>query len=91
VVDVQVAKTVRAATERGVGAVVLAGGVAANPSLREGLRGALAERGIALSVPPLDLCTDNASMIAAAAHDHLAAGRVLGLSADAVPDLKLQR
>lgn len=90
VIDVQVAKTVRAAVEHGVNAVVLAGGVAANPALREGLRAALAERGIALSVPPLDLCTDNASMIAAAAHDHLAAGRVLGLGADALPNLRLE-
>ncbi len=89
VVDVQVAKTLRAATGHRVKAVVLAGGVAANPALREGLRAALAAEGIALSVPPFGLCTDNASMIAAAAHDHLAAGRVLGLSADAVPNLRL--
>lgn len=89
VIDVQVAKTLRAATEHAVKAVVLAGGVAANPALREGLRAALATEGITLSVPPLGLCTDNASMIAAAAHDRLAAGRVLGLSADAVPNLRL--
>lgn len=89
VVDVQVAKTLRAATGHGVSAVVLAGGVAANPALRDGLRAALAAEGITLSVPPLGLCTDNASMIAAAAHDHLAAGRVLGLSADALPNLRL--
>jgi N6-L-threonylcarbamoyladenine synthase len=89
VVDVQVAKTVRAATDHGVRTVVLAGGVAANPLLREDLRSALASRDIALSVPPLSLCTDNASMIAAAAHDHLAAGRVLGLTADAIPNMRL--
>jgi hypothetical protein len=28
-------------------------------------------------------------MIAAAAHDHLAAGRVLGLTADAIPNMRL--
>jgi N6-L-threonylcarbamoyladenine synthase len=89
VVEVQVAKTLRAALERDVRGVVLAGGVAANPALREGLRSALAAEGIALSVPPLGLCTDNASMIAAAAHEHLACGRVLGLGADAVPNLRL--
>ena len=90
VVDVQVAKTVRAATERCVRAVVLAGGVAANPALREGLREALAAEGIELVVPAFGLCTDNASMIAAAAHDHLARGRFLGLSADAAPNLRLE-
>jgi N6-L-threonylcarbamoyladenine synthase len=89
VVDVQVAKTVSAATDHGVNAVVLAGGVAANAALREGLRAALRSHGIRLSVPPVNLCTDNASMIAAAAHDHLVRGRVLGLAADAVPNLRL--
>ena len=89
VVDVQVAKTVRAAEERGVRSVVLAGGVAANPSLREHLRTALSARGIALSVPDIDLCTDNATMIAAAAHDHVAAGRFIGLGADAAPNMVL--
>ncbi|MBN2839664.1 MAG: tRNA (adenosine(37)-N6)-threonylcarbamoyltransferase complex transferase subunit TsaD, partial [Coriobacteriia bacterium] len=87
VVDVQVAKTVTAAIGHGATSVVLAGGVAANPALREGLRAALAEDGIRLSVPPMGLCTDNASMIAAAAHDHVKTGRFLGLAADAVPDL----
>lgn len=91
VVDVQVAKTVRAATDHGVSAVVVAGGVAANPVLREGLRAALAPHGIRLSVPSVELCTDNASMIAAAAHDHLVVGRVLGLAADAMPNLRLGR
>ncbi len=91
VVDVQVAKTVTAAADLGVGAVVLAGGVAANPALREGLRTALGERGVDLCVPSFGLCTDNASMIAAAAHDHLRAGRVAGLSVDAVPALRLGR
>lgn len=89
VTDVQVAKTVRAVKERGAQAVVLAGGVAANPFLRERLRSALEDVGVALSVPPLELCTDNAAMIAAAAHDAIVAGRFLGLGADAVPNLRL--
>jgi len=89
VVDVQVAKTVRAAKEYGVRAVVLAGGVAANPALRSALASALGGEGIRLSVPPTELCTDNASMIAAAAHHHLREGRFLGLGADAVPNLRL--
>lgn len=88
-IDVQVAKTVQAADEHGVKAVVLAGGVAANPALRTGLAAELARRGIRLSVPPFGLCTDNASMIAAVAHDHLKAGRVLGLTADAQPTMRL--
>ncbi|MRS12703.1 MAG: tRNA (adenosine(37)-N6)-threonylcarbamoyltransferase complex transferase subunit TsaD [Actinobacteria bacterium] len=89
VIEVQVAKTLRAATDHKVRSVVLAGGVAANPALREGLRVALAGHGISLSVPPMGLCTDNASMIAAAAHDRLLTGHVLGLEADSVPNMRL--
>jgi N6-L-threonylcarbamoyladenine synthase len=71
----------------GVGTVCLAGGVAANPELRQRLGDALTEAGIRLSVPPMDLCTDNAVMIAAAAHLRTTTGPFLGLEADAVPDL----
>lgn len=89
VVDVQVAKTVRAALEHGVETVCLAGGVAANPSLRESLRAALAAEGVRLSVPTFALCTDNAAMIAAAGTWRLRRGEVLGLDAEAVADLRL--
>ncbi|MBE0476491.1 MAG: tRNA (adenosine(37)-N6)-threonylcarbamoyltransferase complex transferase subunit TsaD [Coriobacteriia bacterium] len=89
IVDVQVAKSVRAVEETGVTTFCLAGGVAANPRLREGLRAALAERGVRVCVPPPTLCTDNAAMIAAAAHWRLARGDVLGPDAEAVPNLRL--
>ena len=47
--------------------VVVCGGVAANTLLRR--RAAEVVEGRArLTMPPLDLCTDNAAMIAAAAH-----------------------
>lgn len=91
VTEVQVAKTLKAVRAHDAKAVVLAGGVAANPVLRGSLRSALATEGVALSVPPLELCTDNASMIAAAAHDALRAGRFLGLDADANPAMRLGR
>jgi N6-L-threonylcarbamoyladenine synthase len=89
VVDVQVAKAVRAAVEKRVDLFCLAGGVAANARLREGLDTALGDAGIRLSVPPFELCTDNAAMIGAAAHYRLARGDLLDLDAEAVPDLRL--
>lgn len=89
VVDVQVAKTLRAAEEAGVETIVLAGGVAANPELRGRLGAAAAEQGVHLAVPPPRLCTDNAVMVAAAAHARLATGPILGLDAEPVPDLTL--
>lgn len=89
VIDVQVAKAVRAVTETGARAFCLAGGVAANPALREALRAAIEPLGVHVSVPPLHLCTDNAAMIAAAAHYRYMRRERLGLDAEAVPGLRL--
>lgn len=89
IVDVQVAKAVRAVQETGAKAFCLAGGVAANPALREALREAIEPLGVHVSVPPMQLCTDNAAMIAAAALPRLKRGEFLGLDAEAVPGLRL--
>jgi tRNA threonylcarbamoyl adenosine modification protein TsaD/ribosomal-protein-alanine acetyltransferase len=89
VIDVQVAKAVRAAKECAVTTFCLGGGVAANVALREGLREALASEGVRLCVPPFELCTDNAAMIAAAAHFRLWRGETIGPSAEAIPNLRI--
>jgi N6-L-threonylcarbamoyladenine synthase len=89
VVDVLATKTLRAAEEVGARQVVLAGGVAANLALRERLSADLAKAGIALSYPPVALCTDNAAMIGAAAYFHLALGERSGLDLDVRPGLQL--
>lgn len=89
IVDVQVAKAVRAVEETGATTFCLAGGVAANPALREALRDAMERRGVHVSVPPIQFCTDNAAMIAAAGHHRLMAGETLGLDAEALPGLRL--
>lgn len=47
-------------------AVALGGGVAANGPLREAVSRLCEERGLDLKLVPLELCTDNAAMIAAA-------------------------
>ncbi|MCL2818653.1 MAG: tRNA (adenosine(37)-N6)-threonylcarbamoyltransferase complex transferase subunit TsaD, partial [Actinomycetia bacterium] len=71
IIDVQVHKALRAVEETGAKWFCLAGGVAANAALREALITAMTERGIRVSVPPLELCGDNAAMIAGAALFHL--------------------
>lgn len=65
-------------------ALLLAGGVAANGPLRATLASAIDRPVFA---PPLDLCTDNAAMIAAAGHFAATAGRRDGLDLDVVAGL----
>lgn len=69
VVEVLVDKTIRAAKDRPVRQLVLAGGVAANRGLRAALKEAVASElpNVELLIPPLSLCGDNAAMIGAAA------------------------
>lgn len=89
VIDVLVEKTVAAAQAKGVKQVLLAGGVAANGALREALAQACAAAGLALSYPPLRLCTDNAAMIAAAGYYAWQAGQTAQLDLPAVATLSL--
>jgi N6-L-threonylcarbamoyladenine synthase len=89
VIDVQVVKACRAVEQYGVRVFCLGGGVAANTALREALREAMTARGVRFSVPPFELCTDNAAMIAAAGTFRFRAGERLALDAEAVADLRL--
>ncbi|WP_126175793.1 tRNA (adenosine(37)-N6)-threonylcarbamoyltransferase complex transferase subunit TsaD [Tsuneonella rigui] len=57
-----------------VDALVVAGGVAANASVRGALEGLASRRGLRFSAPPPALCTDNAAMIAWAGQERLAIG-----------------
>jgi N6-L-threonylcarbamoyladenine synthase len=65
VVDVLVAKTIRAAEREVAATVCLGGGVAANEPLRNGLSAEAARLGFPFVVPPRNLCTDNGAVIAA--------------------------
>lgn len=89
VVDVLVAKTVRAAELDGAGGVCLAGGVAANGALRQALGAACEEMGLPLRLPSLAMCTDNAAMIAAAGSWQLAHRGPSPLDTGARPNLRL--
>lgn len=56
----------------GSNALVVAGGVAANRTIRAGLEALAADHGLPFVAPPLALCTDNAAMIAWAGQERLA-------------------
>jgi len=83
VVDVLVTNTLKAAEEKGVKRVLLAGGVAANRALQAQMRERGAELGIAVTAPPSELCTDNAAMAAAAGYYRFIRSDTSGLDLDA--------
>lgn len=64
VVEVLVTKLVVACRQVRAGGAVLAGGVAANGTLRRATEEALLREGLTLYVPPLAWCADNGAMIA---------------------------
>jgi N6-L-threonylcarbamoyladenine synthase len=71
VVDVLVHKLLYAAQVKKCCRVAVVGGVAANQGLRQRLVEETGQGNIRLYIPPLELCGDNAAMIAALAHDYL--------------------
>jgi N6-L-threonylcarbamoyladenine synthase len=75
VIDCLVDRTRRALRSVSASALVVAGGVAANRSVRAALAALAAEAGLRFVAPPLWLCTDNAAMIAWAGAERFAAGR----------------
>ena len=89
VVDALVEKTIRASEHTGIKAVALAGGVAANKSLRHRQQDEVEARKGKLYCPSPALCTDNAAMIAAAGLFHLSRGERSDLSIDVTPRLSL--
>lgn len=89
VVDVQVAKAVRAVEETGVHDFCVGGGVAANPALRAAYKEAFGKRGVRVTVPPMSVCGDNAAMIAVAALRSYRAQNFSPLTLDANPNAPL--
>ncbi|OGX68495.1 MAG: tRNA (adenosine(37)-N6)-threonylcarbamoyltransferase complex transferase subunit TsaD [Paenibacillus sp. RIFOXYA1_FULL_44_5] len=90
VIDVLTVKAMRAVAAYGAKQLVLAGGVAANRGLRQALQQRCSEAGIPLLAPSLDLCTDNAAMIAAAAYLKWKRGLFTELDMKAEPLLSLE-
>ena len=82
VVDVLSYKLVHAALMKGCEHIAIVGGVAANNRLRESVRQEADLKGLKVHIPSVDLCGDNAAMIAATGYHYLIAGTVSGLCDD---------
>lgn len=89
VVESLVSRAIMAAKEYGYDKLAIAGGVASNSALREGMKAACEKEGIRFYHPSLIYCTDNAAMIGAAAYYEYQKGARSGWDLNAVPNLKL--
>lgn len=89
VIDVLTTHAIKAAKEIGYDKLAVAGGVAANSSLRESLQNACNEEGISFYYPSPIYCTDNAAMIGVAGYYAYQNGVRHGLDLNAVPNLKI--
>ena len=91
VVDVLVEKSKRALQEYPVKQFVLAGGVAANRGLRTALQEMMQSHypTVTFSIPPMNLCGDNAAMIGAAAYSKWLEQDFASMDVNAMPGLEL--
>ncbi len=91
VIDVLIEKTIKAALNFKTKQIILAGGVAANSSLRKEIREKVISLEIKVSYPSFSLCTDNAAMVASAGFYKLKENKKSALNLDAVSRLSLVR
>ena len=89
-IDPLIEKSVLACKKLGYKKLCVAGGVSANSYLRENIVKKGQECGIKVCIPMLDLCTDNAAMIACEGYYNFINGvNIADLNLNAVPSLKL--
>lgn len=88
-VNMLLKKLVRASRETGIKEIAIAGGVSANSGLRKMALSEGEKRGWKLYVPKPEYCTDNAAMVAMAAHFKYLAGDFSELSVEPLPRMKL--
>ena len=90
IVEVLVAKTIRAAKKLDAKCVTASGGVTCNSGLRAALNEACSAEGFALRLANPTLCTDNAAMVGIVAHLRLdRSGEMTPLDAEIAPGWKL--
>ena len=70
---------------------VLAGGVSANSMLREEMTKMCKKNGIELFIPPLELCTDNAAMIACQGYYEYLSGKTGDMHLNGIASLDISK
>lgn len=88
VTEVLIQNTLKAANNLRINTIALAGGVSANSYIREEFE-KLKKKGMNIYYPQLDLCTDNAAMIASAGYYNYLQHNFSDSKLNAVPNLKL--
>jgi N6-L-threonylcarbamoyladenine synthase len=78
-VNMLLTRLVQASEQTGIKEIAIAGGVAANSGLRRGLATLAETKGWRIYIPMFEYCTDNAAMIAMAAHFKFIKGEFSGL------------
>lgn len=75
VIDVLTEQTFKALEAYEINQLLICGGVAANRGIRARMEQMCEDKGVKLLIPPLNLCTDNAAMIGAAAYYEYRVGK----------------
>ena len=78
-----------AAQQNGINEIAIAGGVAANSGLRNAMAQTAKELSWKIFIPEFQYCTDNAAMIAMAAHYKFLAGKFSGLEVAPIPNMEI--
>jgi len=89
IVGMLLAKLKRASRETGINEIAIAGGVSANSYLRKRLQEAGEKLRWNTYIPQFEYCTDNAAMIAMAAHFKFEAGEFCGHEVGPLPRLAI--
>lgn len=90
VVEVLAYKIINAAKSKGCGHLAVVGGVAANHGLRDAVTRDASAAGITVHIPAIDLCGDNAAMVAAVGYHRLKAGERSAMDDDVYSRVKFR-
>jgi N6-L-threonylcarbamoyladenine synthase len=90
VVEVLTHKIINAAKVKGCNHLAVVGGVAANCGLRDAVSRDASAVGISVHIPSIDLCGDNAAMVAAVGYNRLKAGECSAMEDDVYSRVKFR-